>query len=234
MLADLVRRFPVGESDPYWANVVFLSHFDGADGSTTIVDERSHALTVSGSIALSTTQKKFGTASLKGNGGHIYTARSTDFSGFAAADTWTMEGFFYIPSGTSSGGKGLLMVTANAGGLVAGCHIELFSGNWLFYVYRQGETNGYAGTIPTIYDSFQYFKITNTGSGAPVLYVNGSPITLSSFAYGGRSTPAGGVYTNVMPGIANPFLGYIDEVRLTKGVARTASYAVPTAPFPNS
>lgn len=230
----LIRSFSAGEKDPYWANVVFLSHFDGADASTTIIDQRGHTISVAGSIALSTAQKKFGTASMKGDSGYTSTARSADFSGFGATDAWTVEGFFYIPSGTASGGKGLLLITADGGGLIGGCHIELFSGTWYFYVYRQLETNGYIGSIPTVYDSFQYFKITNTGSGDPVLYVNESPISISTFGYGSRATPTGGIYTNVMPGEVNPFLGYIDEVRLTKGVARTSSYATPTAPFPNS
>src|SRR5690349_15452660 len=58
---------PNGPSDPEFSNVVLLLHGDGADGSTTIVDNGPLALTPAtvGDVVISTAQSVFGGASLR-------------------------------------------------------------------------------------------------------------------------------------------------------------------------
>lgn len=70
--------------DLYWPYVVTLLHLDGTDGQTTTVDEAAasptHNWTFASTAALKTAQKKFGTASLRCNGGteSIYSNADTD------------------------------------------------------------------------------------------------------------------------------------------------------------
>ena len=234
IFAAQMRQGAPGGIDPHWSNVVFLSHFDGTDGATSFVDQKGHTFTVSGSSALSTSGSKFGTASLKGAGGYFTTPKVSDFDGFGPSDAWTHEGFWYIPSGLSGGGKGLFLITPVAGGLNGGAHFEIYGGNLYFYLYRQGETNVYYAIVSYTSNAWQYFKITNTGSGDPVLYINGSSATLIPLDGSGRGTSANGMTLQVMGGNINAFQENIDELRITKGVARTETYAVPTEAFPNS
>lgn len=238
MLADRLRLNQLGPSDPNWANVVFLSHFDGPDASTVFVEQKGRTITRTGAIELDTANKKFGSASALGAGGYLTCASSADFDGFGAADLWTAEGFCYVPSGPAGWTYGLLSITQVAAGLHAGIHIQESGGLHYIYVYRQGEVNGYFGTITFPRGAFNYFKIVNTGSGSPVCYLNGTAVTLSSFAYGSRARPpsAGlvvGAITSAGGALSLTFIGHLDEFRLTKGGARTSSYATPTSPFPS-
>ncbi|CAN7523130.1 hypothetical protein LJR071_003554 [Pseudomonas sp. LjRoot71] len=236
----VAQRRQVSEGgDPFWANVVFLSHFDGADGSTIFVDQKGHPITRSGSVELDTANKKFGSASALFAGGYLNCPSGVDYDGFGASNAWTIEGFCLVPAGPTNWTYGLASITQVAAGLHAGVHIQEYGGLHYIYIYRQGETNGYMGTITFPRGTFNYIKICNTGSGSPICYVNGAAVTLSSFGYGTRLRPAvGGLVIGGIPGLSSAItlnlIGQLDEVRLTRGVARTDSYAVPLEPFPNN
>jgi hypothetical protein len=77
--------------DPHWADVVFLSGFEGG----TIVDESplGQAITLSGSTAASSTWAKFGTQSLsRPNSGTATVPYNAAF--FSGTDHFTVEGWF--------------------------------------------------------------------------------------------------------------------------------------------
>lgn len=86
------------EADPYWSSVLFLSHFDGADGSTVVIDNSPAPLsiTVNGDAKLSSTQKKFGTTSFKpGANGN---ARVTSSKFWLRDFDFTIESWVYLDS----------------------------------------------------------------------------------------------------------------------------------------
>ena len=86
MLAHRVMM-GVASGDPYFANVVALLHFDGADGSTTFTDVKGHTFTAAGNAQIDTAQSLFGGASLllDGSGDYIWAADSADWD-FGTAD----------------------------------------------------------------------------------------------------------------------------------------------------
>ena len=43
-------QFPVGDSDPYWDDVVTCLHFDGDDGSTSFTDEKGNTVDTNGNV----------------------------------------------------------------------------------------------------------------------------------------------------------------------------------------
>ena len=53
-----------GESDPYWSSVSALLHMDGVNGGTTFIEQKGKTTTPIGSVNTSSTQVKFGSASL--------------------------------------------------------------------------------------------------------------------------------------------------------------------------
>lgn len=69
--------------DPYGAFVTSLLHFNGADGSTTIVDVKGNSWACSGTARLSTTSPLYGSASaiFDGGGGSIYSTSAAAFAG---------------------------------------------------------------------------------------------------------------------------------------------------------
>ena len=67
----LLNPYRFGSSSPPLpGSVVYLNHFDGTDGSTSLSDVTGKSYTLTGTgISLKTDQKKFGTASLSGFSG---------------------------------------------------------------------------------------------------------------------------------------------------------------------
>jgi hypothetical protein len=84
-----------GGPDPNWANVVLLMGFEGADASTTFVDESSvgRTMTAIGNAQIDTAQFKFGAASglFDGSGDVVTAADSADWD-FGSGD-FTIEMF---------------------------------------------------------------------------------------------------------------------------------------------
>src|SRR5690606_11367203 len=79
-------------TDPHWANVVSLLHFDGSNSSTTITDETGTSWTAYDGAAISTAQSVFGGASAFLDGGSDtirHTSDQPDFD-FGSGD-FTIE-----------------------------------------------------------------------------------------------------------------------------------------------
>src|SRR6516164_6589714 len=211
--------------DPYFGNVVLLDGFNGTNGSTTSVDESpaAHgAATFTGSNVLSTAQVKFGTASLLSSntaGAGTTWPASSDFD--LSTIPFTIECWFY---GNTIGGNQFLISTWGGG------HNE-----WILWInvitlgFRIS-TNGVnaidvvlAGTVTAAvwhhaavdFDGTKYRLyldgvMTGSSTTLQTIFVSTSNIGIGNDAYGG------GFILN----------GYIDEVRITKGVARYASDGV--------
>ena len=227
--------------DPYWDNVVLLLHFNGTDESTTFVDEKLHSISAVGNAQIDTSVSKFGGASGKfdGTGDYLSTPDSNDLD---LGDVFTAE--WFVKSSTNSLGYAFNK----------GKYIVPFGGGWEAVtlcvrgniVYFRGAGYTEQSISPAfddfILDDWNHIAVVRDGSSADV-YINGSiagsatglvtgvtpdnfPVYIGAFVY---------YESNGVTPIYECFTGELDELRITKGIARyTSNFTPPTAPFPNS
>jgi hypothetical protein len=226
MLINSYRFASAATSDPNFANVSLLLHGNGTNGSTTITDSGPTPKTVTavGNAQISTAQSKFGGASIAfdGIGDYIDAPANPAFS--FGTENFTVEMFAYwnsfsnvnvfFDTRTGGGGPGIVLLTASTGVITFGGPVSILSS---------------ALSLAT------WYHVAATRSGLSFrLFVNGiqqggtatsvANLTSSNF-FVGRTNEA-----NV-----NFFNGYIDELRITKGIARyTANFTPPTDQFPDS
>ncbi len=221
--------------DPYFNRVVLACHMDGANGSTTIIDQKGHALTAVGAAALSTSQFKFGTASLSLTvpGDCVSSPDSADWN-FGSGD-FTIDGWFRLTTAVTALSQVVVGQFSNA------------DQAWIVYVGAAGKLNLFVATN----DAGSPFNI----SGATVLsnatwyhfacvrdgnvgrvYIDGvqdgSGSVLGTMLNSAQTLLIG----EVNPPGTNTLFGNIDDLRAT-GACRYpggTTFAVPTAAFPNS
>jgi len=223
-----------GITDEHFANVSLLLHFDGADASTTFTDSSSngHTVSVQGNAQLDDAEFKFGTTSgLFDGSGDYAEVNDADFN--LSSGDWTIEGWFY-DAGDTSRAPYFSITAGGGGGLTLLLQRQIGPGRSELFLSSDNSTwdicqNRSIGT-PTL-NQWNHIAITFDGS-AYRTFVNGSLITTVS------STTSIYNNQNLMIGTRHLedqfFDGWIDEFRVTKGVARyTASFTAPTAAFLN-
>lgn len=213
-------------NDPFLADVVALLHFDGPDGSTTFTDFTGKTWSAVGNAQLDESRWKFNNSSLQldGSGDYLTSASSADFA-FGTGD-FTVEGFVRINSSSNFVFFATSESTANAGFVIFAKNLN-FSGVVRFFDFVTN--SGTNGTANLAVGTWYHLAVVRA-SGVITFYVDGvasgSFANTSNFSAGAQPR-IGGYSPNSQ---AN---GHIDEVRITKGVARyTANFAPPTAPFP--
>lgn len=234
-LYRLTQSTTLQAGDPHFASVVALLHGNGTNGGTTFTDVKGHAFTRLGNSQTSTVQKKFGSASLLFDGASDYIS-SVDSSDWDLTTPFTIEGWFYpntvryssIISRWNSGnvaGSSFAIITQPDGNLVA------WIPNATDGRYDGGNTTmTLTGVVAT--STWQHFALTWDGSTYRLFINGGTPTTAS------RGT---GMYDGSLPLVIGnlenftglyDFDGYIDDIRITKGVARyTAPFTPPTSEF---
>ena len=222
-------RFGIPGADPYFSYVVQLAHFNGTNGSTTFTNScpRGTTLAASGSGQLSTAQSKFGTASLRTAGssdGAIESTIQTDYAFSTGA--YTVEFWMRCDSVATKN-----IVFWGDGG---------FSG---IYMMSTGAIKAYMGSTDVITSSagvitattWQFVSYSKFGSSPASAYLHVDGVNVGSWT--DTSSHANGkLYIGRYNGTTNNFVGYIDDLRVTKGVGRYGSgnYTVPSAAFPDA
>lgn len=232
-----------GGGDPYWANVVSLLHFDGADASTTFTDEKGKVWTPSGGAQIQTTVSQFGGASgwLPGAASdYVTTPNHADFD-FGSGD-FTIEAWLRLHTGAT--GYGGIVVHDQIGG----------TRGWLMYktstaegADKLGFSAWVGGTpyglidsaiLPT--DGYEHFAAVRD-SGTLRLYRSGVQVASTSIS-GSVGAPSEPCVLGTLWGVGSPssstqFRGSADDLRITKGVCRYpggTTFTPPTAAFQNS
>ena len=232
-----------GTADPHFANVVLLLGFNGTDGATTTTDQSNsaHAMTFNGNAQIDTAQFKFGVSSLLLDG-------SGDFVTSPDHADWTMTGTF-------TGEAWVRYPTSAAGNQVIASQWGNTTIAWLAYVSPDPTTQIGGVTVSTDGVGATHTTTTTDMNFAPntwfhIAWDRDSSNTLRFYVGGvlcGKKTSASGMVasaetfaigaTNV-GGLA--FNGWIDEVRLTKGVSRygdtvgDSGFTPPTTAFARS
>ena len=211
--------------DTYFSKVTALFNFDGSDGDTTTtgLDSSNKNLTLSYSSGdeLSTTQKKFGTTSLYV--ADNVTVSSSDGFNFGTGD-FTIEGWYYLTqfnnhflydqwSGTSTGvGNNQIYVKSTEGGSIR--------------VYYDG-TNKFTTTGGFSLNTWTHLAVVRS-SGTIKVYFNGTADATTQ-SYPGQYGKTGPLYLGDQhSGGGGAPAYYIDDLRVTKGLARYTSNFTPS------
>jgi hypothetical protein len=227
--------------DASYNNVSLLLHGDGPNGSTTITDNSPTPKTVTavGNAQISTAQSKFGGSSMLFDkvDDRLTLAASSDFA-FGTGD-FTIEFWAYSRDVLSSTQRGFLQISPVAGGLSTSFVNSIIivqganaGGSGLNGGLVAVINNTFIGSSTAVLSTNTWFHVALTrASGTVRLFFNGNVHASSTNTSNltGSNLVVGGYYdTTVL------YDGYIDDLRITKGVARyTANFTPPTEPFPD-
>ena len=222
--------------DEEFDNVSLLLHGDGTNGSTTIVDSSSNvnSVTANNGAQISTTQSKFGGSSIEflstANTG-LSVSPSNDFQ--LGTGDWTIEAWTYQQSLNQYSTLFEIGNHSNASSLFIG----VGSDGFLAY---SAAFFGPQNSSPSTINVWQHIAVTRSGD---LLYFFRDGVTQGTGGYTFNrdltdiSTVSAGYPYGLFPTAADAnfrFNGYIDDLRITKGVARyTQNFTPPTAPFPD-
>ena len=229
-----VNPYSFVATDPNFADVSLLLHGNGTNGSTTITDNSPSPKTVTavGNAQISTAQSKFGGASMlfDGTGDFLrLPLNNSDF--YFGSGNFTVEGWVYLNSTAGS------QVFAHG----QSDYANAANASWSFYVTGAGASALFYGASFVTFNppgvsanTWTHVAWVRDGSTVTVYRDGQSQETVNL----GTATINNGTTNNTCIGATNTGLnainGYIDDLRITKGVARyTANFTPPTAPFPN-
>jgi YD repeat-containing protein len=220
-----------GSYDTYFENVSLLLHGHGNNGLASIVDASlSHrAVVANGNVQLTTAQSRFGGASILFDGSGDYASLVHDPALEPNSD-YTLEG--WIRPSTVSGVHAIACKRPSVGFngfqfLVNGDKLDL-------YVAGSGGVLHLLGSSAVTLNSYQHVAFVRSGSAFSLFLnghlegsgtLNGSYVESSDALFFGRC----------QPNFSWDFNGALDEIRVTKGVARyTASFTPPSQEFPST
>lgn len=224
--------------------VSLLLHMDGANGSTSFPDSSRNpkTITANGNAQISTAQSKFGGASAVFDGASDYLSSPAN-SGFDF-DTgdFTIECFVrlagYSPLWGEAGyGANLISTYVGGSGAPRGWMVRVngTSGSYnQVYVYTG--TNELFFPASFVLNTWYHIAVSRE-SGQIRVFVDGVQVgstTANTDSFSGSVAASKPLYIGTLnfPGLDLSLNGYLDELRLTKGVAwYTANFTPPSAPF---
>lgn len=228
--------------DPFINNVVLLMHMDGADGSRRFPDATGKAVTANGDVRISTAQSKFGGSSAYFDGAwdSLSLPAAAEWGLFYAGD-FTVEAWVNLSGSASSTNRRILAVGGGFEGwnTTNGLHFLLAAGpNFELRAELSAGATALLAQGGYVHPTGVWFHVAATLAGDTLrVFVDGVAVGAVNAAPRQRPSGAASVSVGISQGAANTanaFHGYIDELRITKGVARyTANFTPPTAPFPD-
>jgi len=216
-------------TDPNFANVSLLLHMDGADGSTTFTDNSSiaHTVTPNGNAQIDTAQFKFGGASGIFDGTGDFLQISDHSSLDLGTGNFTIEGWVRPNATGIQGIIGKGDPTTTSGWALffnSGPNLHVFQNG----IYRcTSNSNQSTGT-------WYHFAAVRNGT-TWTLYIDGVAQTTTGTSSDNLDNAANLRIGGQLTGVGGDFNGWLDDIRITKGVARyTSNFTPPTSAFPNS
>lgn len=208
-------------SDSYFANVSLLLHCDGVNSSNTFIDSGPNNTIIipNGSVQINTAQSKWGTGSAYFNGTNAYLTVQ-DSSLLDLPGDFTYECWFYPTSVTGSKIRPLIYPWNT-------------SVKYFLYLYNNtlniGGNAARGGTTSIQANTWNHAVLTRS-SGSISMWLNG--VKESTSISDSSNIQPSHTWIGGSDNADEKFLGYIDEVRFTNGVARyTNTFTPPTEAF---
>lgn len=227
--------------DPYQSYVNFLMRMTGADTQQIFYDIIASPIRqplVFGNAQTSTAKAWSGTSSayFDGNGDYLSFAHSTDFnlsSGDSCVEMW------FYPTALTSDNQTLIDKDGVFGSTTPSYSIQITSDGKLRGIVGNGTANSASSTIGSttiVLNAWNHAALVISGGsltgGTYSLYLNGqlegSSAINGNMVDGGKPMLIG--YAEGQP-TANFFRGYIDDIRITKGVTRYSGNFTTPLPF---
>lgn len=192
---------------------VLLLHGNGVDGATSFVDEAGKIVTPVGNTCIKTDQSRFGGASMffDGSGDSLTVGTSTDFA-FGIGD-FTIEMWV---NASAFGTNGIFFAISATGGLIFGRRDAIDS--WGICAWGGSIWGVTATPLPSL-NTWHHVAMVRA-TGILTLYLDGIAVASGTdvrYYTGGAATLG-----------LNGFTGYIDEVRISKGIARWTENFIPS------
>lgn len=212
--------------DANFTSVSLLLHGDGPDGSTTFTDSSPTPKTITrfGDAQISTAQSKFGTAScaLDGSGDYLTIPHNTAFSiqgGDFTIEMWVRR---------AASGVSHYLMSKRSPTLADGWEWRINATNFMQFFHTGGSS--VIGDVSVPSGAWCHIAVCRSGSSL-TMWIDGAAAGAGTVSSGTENTD-----TTMKIGCDNVgstgFNGHIDDIRITKGVARyTASFTPPTAAF---
>jgi hypothetical protein len=215
-----------------------LLHFDGVDAATTITDSNlggaTHSWTAAGNAQIDTAQSKFGGASLlcDGTGDHVLTPDHADFT--LGSGDFTIEAWFNCTAAT-----GTFRAVAgqfDGGATAAGSAWALVRGDTgnMFFQWSDGASFSFiSGTTVfsnSVNPGWHHVAVAKSGTTCR-LFIDGT-LEGSGTISVAINNSAASLFVGDLQNNFDPWLGWIDEFRVSIGIARwTAGFTPPAAPY---
>ena len=218
-----------GESDPYFSNVSLLLHMDGTNESQSFVDSSSNnfSLTVSGNVNIDTSKSKFGSGSALFDGTDDFIECPVDSVFDFEGGDLTIEMWFYTSnsdwqtmisrwSEAEINGRDFFLGLGQSEG------IQFYVNSSLEMIYEDG--------YPL--NEWNHLAVTRSGSTFK-MFLNGQQVD-SAVINDPIQNSGGSIRIGDDDGGNTSANGWIDEVRITKGIARyTSNFTPSNSAFPN-
>lgn len=219
-------------SDPFFSNVVSLLHFNGVNGGSVFTDVKGKTWAATGDCITSIVQSKFGGASLRIDGtGDFLDCTHADMA-FGTGD-FTVEMWIMWNAITTNP----ILVDTRFGG--ASGSYALYDNNATAGVanvtlFANSADRAASSAMSTL---VWYHVALSRVSGSSRLFVDGVQQG-STYAdtnnYNSTQFRLGHAFSATSSSVGG-FNGWVDEMRITKGVGRyTANFTPPSAAFPDS
>jgi hypothetical protein len=213
---------PVGTTtgDVYYPQTSLLMHFNGTNGSTTMTDSSKNnlAVTATNGAAISTAQSKFGGSSVFFDGTNDFLSISNNAEFNFVTGTFTVELWAYFSSVSDQ-----RPLVTNYQNSTNGWAVQLYLGK--IFASFSGDGIDIQGTTTILTNTWHHIAVSGT-PGSYKLFLNG--VQEGPTYTGGTTLTSTSALTIGQIASSAYFNGYIDELRITTGIARYTSNFTPS------
>lgn len=223
----------------YDAYTKSLLHFGGADASTIFLDEYRRLWTANGNVQVDTAQSVFGGSSglFDGTGDFITSADSSDWQldGGSDSNTWTIDFWVRFNGDPGTAITGFIEQRVDNNNLW-GIVLNNIASDTMRFIVRSASVTivDISNAWNPVGNTWYHVAVVKDGTNGYMMFIDGTQIGTTQVDTSPIPDFAASLSVGTYAG-ANYLNGWMDELRISKGVARwTANFTPPAAPYDDS